>query len=72
MPPTTAASHCPVRIALSAWSRARRLDEQAVSTAKLGPAMNVSHSVQNGAEKTGDSCLAYLVYYVNMVSPPCV
>jgi len=36
-PPTIAASHCPVRIASRAWSMANKLDEQAVSTVKLGP-----------------------------------
>ena len=41
VPPTMAASHSPVRMARSAWSRARRLAEHAVSTAKLGPAMNI-------------------------------
>lgn len=48
-----AASHCPVRIARSAWSRARRLDEHAVSIAKLGPAINISHSLQIAADKIG-------------------
>jgi len=47
VPPTIAASHSPVRIARSAWSSASRLDEQAVSTAKLGPATNLSHSHYN-------------------------
>ena len=37
-PPTTAASHWPLRMACRAWSRARRLEEQAVSMAWLGPA----------------------------------
>ena len=45
VPPTTAASHCPVRMARSAWSKARRLDEHAVSTAKLGPATNIPQSL---------------------------
>jgi hypothetical protein len=37
VPATIAASHCPERIARNAWSSANRLDEQAVSSAKLGP-----------------------------------
>ena len=41
VPPTTAASHLPARIADRAWSRASRLDEHAVSTAKLGPAISI-------------------------------
>lgn len=36
-PATMAASHWPVRMASRAWSRASKLEEQAVSTVKLGP-----------------------------------
>lgn len=36
-PPTRAALHCPWRIALKAFSRATRLEEQAVSIVMLGP-----------------------------------
>lgn len=36
-PPTRAASQCPWRMALKAFSRASRLEEQAVSMAVLGP-----------------------------------
>ena len=38
-PPTSAASQWPWRMALKAFSRARRLEEQAVSMAVLGPTM---------------------------------
>ena len=51
VPPTTAASHCPERIARWAWSRAIRLDEQAVSTGKLGPAMIISYSLHTIANQ---------------------
>jgi len=51
VPPTTAASHWPVCIARSAWSRASRLDEHAVSTAKLGPARNISHLLCSSVDK---------------------
>lgn len=36
-PPTMAESHWPVLMERSAWSRANRLEEHAVSMAKLGP-----------------------------------
>ena len=36
-PPTMAASQCPCLMLFTAWSRAKRLEEQAVSRAKLGP-----------------------------------
>ena len=44
-PPTTAESHWPVLMERSAWSRASRLEEQAVSMAKLGPEVE-SQSLQ--------------------------
>ena len=43
VPPTMAASHWPARMARRAWSRASKLDEHAVSTAKLGPATEREH-----------------------------
>jgi len=62
VPPTTAASHCPVRIARSAWSSARRLDEHAVSTAKLGPATAMFHTCHKlTTVDTGDPSLSSAV-----------
>ena len=52
VPPTIAASHLSVRIACSAWSSAIRLDEHAVSTAKLGPAANIPHSTMYAQART--------------------